>query len=129
MVPKRVFIVDDSKVVRQLVRSYVESRLDFVVCSEAVDGRDAVDRVGEVAPDLIILDFCMPRLNGIEAAAILHGRLPRVPIILYTLHKDVVSEKNTRAAGIHSVVSKMDSVEVLLDEILKFVGVARAATA
>jgi CheY-like chemotaxis protein len=127
--PKRIFIVDDNQAVRRLVRFYLESQLEYVVCEEAVDGLDAIKRAIEVQPDLILLDFCMPGRNGVEAATTLHGMLPRVPIILYTLHKDIVSKERAQSAGIHSVISKSDPLDVLLGEILNFVGVARSASA
>jgi two-component system nitrate/nitrite response regulator NarL len=128
-VPKRIFIVDDSKTVRHLVRTYLETRLEYIDCAEATDGLDAIQRAREVKPDLIVLDLSMPLMNGLEAAAILHDMLPKVPIILFTLHKDVVSKKRAQAVGIHAVVSKMDQIDVLLQEVLNFVGVVRNATA
>ena len=127
--PKKIFLVNDSKIVRNLVRSVVETRLDYIACAEADDGLEAVQRAREVKPDLVILDFCMPKMNGIEAAAILHEMFPKVPMILFTLHKDMVSEKRAKAAGIQSVVSKTDPIDTLLGEILNFVGIARSATA
>jgi CheY-like chemotaxis protein len=126
---KRVFIVDDSKIVRQLVRGYLENSLEHIVCSEAVDGMEAVERARDLRPDLVVLDFRMPRMNGIEAAAILHQMLPDVPLILYTLHKDIISEEWTKAAGIRDVVSKMDEIDVLLQRVADFVGTAKPATA
>ena len=127
--PQRIFIVDDSKPVRKLVRTYLEDRLEYIDCAEAVDGLDAIHRAREVAPDLIVLDLSMPLMDGLEASAILHDMLPKVPIILFTLHKEIVSEKRAKAFGIRTVVSKMDHIDVLLDEVLKYVGVAKAATA
>jgi len=127
--PKRIFIVDDSKPVRKLVRTYLEDRLEYIDCAEAVDGLDAIHRAREVAPDLIVLDLSMPLMDGLEASAILHDMLPKVPIILFTLHKEIVSEKRAQAFGIRKVVSKMDHLDVLLDEILKYVGIVKAATA
>src|SRR4029077_5845904 len=50
--PKKIFIIDDSKIVRELVRRYLESRLEYIVCSEAADGQDAIDHAREVGPDL-----------------------------------------------------------------------------
>src|SRR5579864_514651 len=127
--PQRIFIVDDSKPVRKLVRTYLEDRLEYIDCAEAVDGLDAIHRAREVAPDLIVLDLSMPLMDGLEASAILHDMLPKVPIILFTLHKEIVSEKRAQAFGIRKVVSKMDHLDVLLDEILKYVGIVKAATA
>jgi CheY-like chemotaxis protein len=127
--PKKIFIVDDSKIVRQLVRGYLEDRLKHVICSEAVDGLDAVERARELHPDLIVLDFCMPRMNGLEAAAILHNMFPDVPLILYTLHTEIISYERTKAVGISDVVSKMDELDVLLNRVVNFVGSARTVTA
>jgi hypothetical protein len=72
-------------------------------------------------------------VTGVQTCAlpisILHDMLPKVPIILFTLHKDVVSKKRAQAVGIHAVVSKMDQIDVLLQEVLNFVGVVRTANA
>jgi CheY-like chemotaxis protein len=116
--PKTILIADDSQVVRQIVRAHLESRLDQVVCAEATDGLDAIECVRRVKPELIVLDVSMPIMNGLDAAPILHGIVPDVPIILFTLHKDVVPEKRAKAAGICAVVSKIDQIEVLVDQIL-----------
>lgn len=127
--PKRIFIVDDSKPVRKLVRTYLENRLGHIDCVEATDGLDAIHRAREVEPDIIILDLSMPLMSGLEAGAILHDMLPKVPIILFTMHKEIVSEKRAQAFGIRTVVSKMDHIDVLLDEIQKYVGAVKTATA
>jgi CheY-like chemotaxis protein len=126
---KRIFIVDDSGMVRNLVRSHLESRLQGIVCSEAEDGLEAVQRAADLQPDLILLDFYMPRLNGLEAAAVLHRMLPAVPIVLYTLHKEIIHEPVARAAGVRAVISKTDPVDILVSEVLNLVGVTRSASA
>jgi CheY-like chemotaxis protein len=126
---KRILIADDSKIVRQFVRTRVETRSDQLICAEAVDGLDAIRVAEEIKPDVIVIDLCMPKMDGLQAAAVMHGMLPRVPIILYTLHKEIVSEKRAQAAGIRAVVSKMDEIDVLLGKIQNFVGAAKSATA
>lgn len=126
---KCVFIVDDNPLVRRLVRTCVEARLDHVDCHEAVNGLDAVQRAKDIGPDVIVLDLCMPMLNGLDAAAFMHHMLPKVPIILYTLHKEIVPEKQVQSFGIRAVVSKMDQIDVLMEQILKFVNVSKAASA
>ena len=127
--PKRIFIVDDSKLIRKSVRSQLESRLQHITCLEATDGVDAIQRINEVQPDVVVLDLCMPELNGVETAAALHDVFPKLPIILYTLHKEIVSEKRVEAFGICEVVSKSDQIEVLVEAILKHVDVDRAVSA
>jgi DNA-binding NarL/FixJ family response regulator len=128
-VPKRIFIVDDSRIVKQFVRTHLENQLPGVVCLEASNGLDAVKRASELGPDVIILDFSMPGLNGMQAAAVLHKMLPAVPIILYTFHEDVLSGAQVKAAGIRAVVSKTDPIGVLLGEVKSFAQIARSASA
>ena len=125
---KRAFIVDDNKIVPQLVRASLENRLEHIDCVEAADGLEAIECAPELKPDVIVLDLCMPVMNGLEAAAALHRLLPRVPIILYTLHKDIVPESCVHALGIRAVVSKTDQIGVLLEQILRFSGLANAAS-
>jgi two-component system response regulator EvgA len=112
-VPKRIFIVDDSKTIWQLGRTYLETRLEPIVCAKTTDGLDAIQRPREIAPELILLDFSKPIINGLEGAADLHGMLPRVPI-LFTSHNDIVPEKQAQSVGIRAVVSKTDQIDVLL---------------
>ena len=110
--PKCILVVDDNEPTRKLIRSYLES-LDGFVCGEAVDGLDAIQKAASLKPDLIVLDFQMPRMNGLEAAPVLIRMLPDVPIILFTLHKDVLQATNMAAFGIKLVMSKMDGLDLL----------------
>jgi CheY-like chemotaxis protein len=125
--PKSILIVDDNHTVRQLVRTYLESQLEQVACMEASDGMDAIEHVKRNKPDVIVLDVSMPVMNGLDAAPVLHDIAPQTPIILFTLHKDVVSEKRAKAVGIRAVVSKSDRIEVLVDHILHLTPIVRAA--
>jgi chemotaxis response regulator CheB len=80
---KRILIVDDLPQMRKLIRDYLEEEKEFLVCGEAIDGFDAIDKARTLKPDLIILDASMPRMNGIEAAPKLKKLLPETPIILF----------------------------------------------
>ena len=62
---KRILIVDDSDSTRGLVREFLESRPDFEVCGEAVDGLEGIEKGRELNPDLIVLDYSLPRINGL----------------------------------------------------------------
>jgi CheY-like chemotaxis protein len=107
---KNVLVADDSSPSRQVVRRVVE-RAGFAVCDEAVDGVDAVDKASKLKPDLIVLDLRLPRLNGIETAYILRGRLPHTPIVLFTMYD--VAPAVVSAAGITSVIHKSDGIAKL----------------
>ena len=113
---KRILLIDDSQLVRHLVRGYLEAHAGFVVCGEASDGQEAVESARKLVPDLIVIDLCMPRMNGLEASTILRSLLPNVPIILFTLHEDILSAKQIEAAGINAVVSKTGEMEILLEQ-------------
>ena len=78
---KRILVVDDSPIVRGLVREFIEARPGFEVCGEAADGLEGVEKGLELKPDLIVLDFSMPRINGLQAALMLHEIVPSTPII------------------------------------------------
>jgi DNA-binding NarL/FixJ family response regulator len=128
-VSKLLLIVDDSPLVRRLVRTCVEATIEHIDCVEAVDGLDGVRQARELGPDIIILDLCMPKLNGMQTAASLHRMLPKVPIILYTMHKEIVPENQVQNAGIRAVVSKTDQIGVLLEQIQRYAGIASTASA
>jgi DNA-binding NarL/FixJ family response regulator len=63
----RVLIVDDTSIVRAVVRRTLSSDERFVVVGEAVNGRDAIDQTHKCQPDLVLLDLAMPEMDGLEA--------------------------------------------------------------
>jgi DNA-binding NarL/FixJ family response regulator len=115
--PKCILIVDDNLSIRKSIRRFLESQTDFEVCGEAVDGLDAIEKARELRPDLIILDLSMPRLDGLRTASILRPMLPHVPIVLFTMHRDTISNAEASEAGVSAVVSKTDALAALVDEI------------
>jgi DNA-binding NarL/FixJ family response regulator len=114
---KRILLVDDSALTRGLVRAFLESHADWGVCGEAVDGFEGVQKVLELKPDVIILDFSMPQINGLQAALVLHEMVPDIPIILFTIYKDGVIGQLAHNAGVASVISKSDQLTMLADEV------------
>jgi DNA-binding NarL/FixJ family response regulator len=105
---KHVLVVDDSFMVRQSLKRYLSSRGDVVVCGEAVNGREAVQRAMALKPDLVLLDLAMPELNGAEVASVLKGAMPDTRIILFTMYRDNVGKYLSSAVGIDIVLSKPD---------------------
>lgn len=112
--PKMVLIVDDNAFIRQALREIFEQAGDFEVCGEAGNGRDAIEAVTRLQPDLVVLDFSMPVMNGLEAAKILRGRAPMLPLILYSAVADETVALFARSAGITELVSKSEPVSVLI---------------
>ena len=114
---KRILIVDDSAPIRGLIRTLIESRPGIKVCGEAADGLECIEKGLELKPDLIVLDFSMPRLNGLQAAFMLHEVVPDTPIIMFTLYKDPILSRLAHNSGVTSVVSKTDQLTILADEV------------
>ena len=106
--PKCILIADDNYQIRQMVRSFLESRPGFQVCGEAVNGLEAIEKALALNPDMILLDFSMPMMNGIEAASLLKVMLPKVPVILFTAFDSAAMESDAIAAGIRAIVPKSD---------------------
>ena len=65
---KSILIVDDSPLIRRRLRTVFEQQTDWVVCGEAGDGYEGIDKAKFLQPDLIVIDLAMPRLNGIKCA-------------------------------------------------------------
>ena len=114
VMPKTVLIVDDNAFIRQALHKYFESEADFEVCGEAENGRDAIEAAKCLHPDLVVLDFSMPVMNGLDAARILKDLIPTLPMILYSAVGDKAIELLARSMGISDLVSKSDPVCVLI---------------
>ena len=83
---KRILVADDNPLIRQMLCKLFEVEEDYDICAEAENGQQAIDLALKHRSDLIILDFAMPVLNGLEAARQLKKIMPGVPIILFTQH-------------------------------------------
>ena len=116
----RVLIVDDHQEVRAAVRSLIAAACG-AECEEAVNGVDAVAKAAEFEPDLVVLDFSMPEMDGLEAARLLKITMPNVPLFLLTSYHEPQVEAAAYDAGISRVFSKsynMKSFISLVREVL-----------
>ncbi len=84
--PSRIVIVDDHLAVRTAVRSLLDWH-GFQICGEASNGKEAVERVLELKPDLVLLDIGMPVMNGIQAALEIRRIAPETKILVFTVHE------------------------------------------
>ena len=120
----KILIADDNEQVRKLLSAVLSKEANWNVCGQAANGRQAVLMAHELKPDLVILDFSMPMLDGLRATAEILKNSPAVPIILYTLHKSDQVEQEAIRVGAKKVVSKTDSVDSLLQTIRELLGPA-----
>jgi DNA-binding NarL/FixJ family response regulator len=112
--PKRVLLVDDSPHFLPVLRAALETR-GYVVCGEAGDGVAAIEQARVLKPDLVVLDLAMPRLNGMETAAVLKNLMPKIAIVMLTFHDDQIKAVPTSAFGIKAVISKADGMSKLIE--------------
>ena len=105
----RILIVDDSPLVRDRLRAMLQEHAGWKVCGEAANGRDALDKVKQSAPDLIVLDFLMPGMDGLQAARELGKLVPEVPILMFTMHLSHQLVQEARNAGVRGAVPKSDA--------------------
>jgi DNA-binding NarL/FixJ family response regulator len=105
----RFLIVDDSGLVRQGLRTILQANPDWEVCGEAEDGLTGVQMLKDLHPHLVILDFQMPGINGLETARRMSEIAPAVPVIMFTQHASTELEEHAREVGIRSAVSKTEA--------------------
>jgi DNA-binding NarL/FixJ family response regulator len=126
-VKKKVLIVDDHPTIRFLLGSLVETD-QFTVCGNLADGKEAIDKAPDLNPDLILLDYAMPGLNGAETASVLKRLMPTVPVILFTLHEASVNKTLVAAMRVDRVISKADGMTKLLECMRELVGLPPTRT-
>jgi Response regulator containing a CheY-like receiver domain and an HTH DNA-binding domain len=113
--PNTVLIVDDSDVLRRVLKEFLAKHAGADVFDEATDGRQAIVRVQASKPDLIILDLSMPGMGGYKAAAELKKLAPDVPILLFTMH-----DARPEDVGVDAVVSKVEGLGHLAERVRSF---------
>jgi DNA-binding NarL/FixJ family response regulator len=113
----RIVIADDHEIFRRGLRSLLESREDWQVCGEAVDGQEAVDRVRELKPDVVVLDVTMPRMNGLEAAREIRRQVPDSKVVILSQHEPGLMKQSALAAGAGAYVTKSEVSRELMNAI------------
>jgi YesN/AraC family two-component response regulator len=106
-------IVDDNEIIRHKLRNLFKRSEDWVICAEAENGVDALEKARKFHPDFVVLDFNMPTMNGLEAAPKLKDISPKSSIVMLTAFKDNRLEEKAYQAGISWVLSKMDACKVV----------------
>ncbi|PYU19415.1 MAG: DNA-binding response regulator [Acidobacteria bacterium] len=113
----RLLVADDHDVLRRGVRAILEENPNWKIVAEARDGQEAIERANEFKPDVAILDFSMPKRNGLEAAREILRNLPQTKILILTIHDSDVLIQEMRQAGVHGYVRKHDSDRDLISAI------------
>ena len=112
----RVQVVEDTEHVRKMLLDILELH-GFEIAGEAESGAQVIERVEGADPDVVILDYMMPDMDGLEVARKIREQRPDQNVILYSAYLDDELEQGAQEAGIAVCVPKMAGVEELAREI------------
>jgi DNA-binding NarL/FixJ family response regulator len=122
-----ILIADDNASVRKAVRAMLERHPGWQVCAEASNGNEAISMAQKHAPDLIIMDFAMPVLDGLKASREISKAMPSVPIVLHTQHYCGELIELAREIGIKRVIAKTETGEKLIPVVETLLAARREA--
>jgi DNA-binding NarL/FixJ family response regulator len=112
--PLRIVVADDHEVVRRGLCALLRNQPEWEVCGEAGDGREAVEKVLTLKPDVVILDIGMPNLNGLEATRQILKTNPRIKVLVLTLHDSDQVVQEVLNAGARGFLLKTDAARDLV---------------
>ena len=110
VIPVRVLVVDDSEIVRMGVRVLLYDSAQWEICGEAENGADAIAKVLEESPDVVVLDLIMPVMSGFETAARIRTIAPTTKIVFFSVHE---TPTTARLVGADAFVSKASAAKDL----------------
>jgi len=117
----RIFLVEDNAIMRAHLRAALEKRRNWTVVGEAEDGSRAVETWSKHEPNVTVMDFVMPKMDGLEAGRKLSERHPESPILMVTIDPSKQLEEEAKKAGIKGVCPKGDarSLVAAIDTLLQ----------
>jgi DNA-binding NarL/FixJ family response regulator len=110
----RILLADDHEIVRRGLKELLEEQLGWTVCAEAANGREAVEAAVRTHPDVAVLDFSMPELNGLEATRRIRQVAPQVEVLVFTMHESEELIREVLAAGARGYLLKSDATRQLI---------------
>jgi DNA-binding NarL/FixJ family response regulator len=113
----RILLAEDHTIVRKGLRSLLDGEAGIRVVGEAADGREAVAKVGQLLPDVVVMDIAMPALNGLEATRQIRNRFPKVKVLILTMHADEEYIPQVLQAGASGYVVKQAAPEELVSAV------------
>lgn len=117
MAQVRIIIADDHEIMRKGLRSLLEARPEWQVIAEASTGREAVEKIKELTPNVAVLDIGMPELNGLEATRHIVRESPQTQVLILTMHESEQMVRDVLDAGARGYVLKSDAARDLVNAV------------
>lgn len=113
----KVLVVDDHAILRDGIRSLLESQQDILVVGEAADGAEAIEQIGKLFPDIVLMDISMPNMNGLDATRLIKEKFPQVKVLILTQHDNREYISPALQAGASGYVLKRSGRRELLNAV------------
>ena len=110
----RILIADDHEVVRSGLRLILEAHADWEVVAEAADGKEAILKAFDAKPDVAVLDYSLPLVNGVEVTRQIRARLRRTEVLIFTMHDNEILLEELLKAGARGYLLKSDAKQHLI---------------
>lgn len=110
----KVFLADDHKILRESLVILLSQKEDIQVIGEASEGQEAYRKINELKPEIAVLDISIPQLNGLDLAAKLRSELPKVKVVILTMHKAEEFVTKALLTGVKGYVLKDNALEELI---------------
>ncbi len=115
--PLRLVLVDDQPSFRSALSAYIATVPELVLVGEAGDGESAFEVIDQLEPDVVLMDWQLPDIDGIEATRQVRQAHPDMPVVMLSGSSDRQMRREAKAAGIAAVIHKNDVAKALLPEI------------
>ena len=112
-----ILLVDDHAVVRQGYASLLRALLPDIEVREAASGEEALTRVHEAVPNLVIMDFGLPGISGLETTRRLRQRLPQLRVLFFSMHDELPLVRQALDAGAAGYLTKSSAPQVLIEAV------------
>ena len=113
----RILVADDHEMIRQGLRYVISEQPGWSICGEAANGRQAVHLAQKLQPDIVIMDYTMPELNGMEATRQILHEFPDIKVLILSMHQSEELIREILSTGAHGYVFKSDAGDTLVNAI------------
>jgi two-component system, NarL family, response regulator DegU len=113
----KILLVDDQESVLVGLKMLLELENDLEVIAEARDGKTAIQLVGEYQPDVVVMDYELPHMDGITATRVIQAKFPELPVIMLSIHGNTMLRAAAQTAGVATYLEKRAGASPLIQEI------------